>query len=116
MTDMPIGADYPRAGWNSAGHASAMFCRYLGVTTFEYRRYEPPSASYDHRPGTGLEQAAKSTKEPVGRGIVMELSTGHMPQIIETMRQSALLRFTTRGVWSVQLPRRYRVFAHTVPR
>lgn len=46
-----------------------------------------------------------------------ELSTGQMPEIVDFMRKNAPQRFAAPGrSRSVQLPRCYRVFAHTVPR
>lgn len=79
-TNSPVSVIYQQVGWSSRGHAAIIFRRYLGVNPSEYRRYGPPTVSRDG-PGVGVARAAKSAnesaKQPVGRGITVELSTGH---------------------------------------
>lgn len=81
-TNQPITSLYRQVGWSSRGHAAIIFRRYLGVNPSEYRRYGPPTASREG-PGIGVARASKSAdasaKQPVGRGISVELSTRHMP-------------------------------------
>ena len=81
-TDMSIAMFYRRVGWHSRGHAAVIFRHYLGMNPSEYRRYGSPTASRSG-PGMGVAHAAKSAnesaKQPVGRGIAVELSAGHMP-------------------------------------
>ncbi len=81
-TDLSMRQICPRVGWINSTHPPAHFRRYYGVNPSEYRRYGPPTASQDG-PGVGVARAVKSAnesaKQPVGRGIAVELSTGHMP-------------------------------------
>lgn len=81
-TDLSMRQICPRVGWINSTHPPAHFRRYYGVNPSEYRRYGQPTASQEG-PGVGVARAAKSANEsarqPVGRGIAVELSTGKMP-------------------------------------
>lgn len=37
-TDLPVGEAMRQVGWNSRGHASAMFRKIVGLTPSQYRR------------------------------------------------------------------------------
>ncbi|GAA2535598.1 hypothetical protein GCM10009860_15010 [Microbacterium mitrae] len=82
-TDLLIAVITERVGWcYHSGCATRAFRRYMGVTPIHYRHYGPPSAS-QAGPGVGahhgVKSANESAKQPVGRGIAVELSTGQMP-------------------------------------
>lgn len=65
--------------YHRRGPARTTFRSYMGVTPIDYRRYGPPNASAEGS-GISVVRAAKSAnesaKQPVGRGIAVELPTG----------------------------------------